>query len=236
MISAKLVMRILALAALALWPFRASAGPPALIDHIILGVSDLDAGIEEFERRTGVRPAYGGKHPTGTHNALVSLGDGTYLEIIAVQPGVSAPPGFSELAAFKSLTPIGWAVSASDIGQLRSRLATAGVELTDARQGSRTTPSGATLRWHTLGLKDQVREAPFFIVWSPDSPHPSSSSPPGCSLARWSIAGPNDRLLERLRNTLQLPISIATAPSPALHLTLTCPSGSASFASPTQRP
>jgi hypothetical protein len=59
------------------------AAPTVHIDHILLGIDDLDRGMDLFEQRSGVRPVQGGKHPGGTHNALVSLGDGTYLEIIA---------------------------------------------------------------------------------------------------------------------------------------------------------
>ncbi|MGC1905543.1 MAG: VOC family protein, partial [Candidatus Acidiferrum sp.] len=36
---------------------------PILLDHILLGSSDLDDGIAFVERRTGVRAAFGGVHP-----------------------------------------------------------------------------------------------------------------------------------------------------------------------------
>jgi Glyoxalase-like domain len=58
------------------------------LDHILLGVPDLDAGVTAFEQATGVTPLRGGKRPSrGTENALVSLGNGSYLEIIAPQRG-----------------------------------------------------------------------------------------------------------------------------------------------------
>ena len=39
----------------------AAATPPAQIDHIMLGIDDLDRGVQAFEEATGVKPVYGGQ-------------------------------------------------------------------------------------------------------------------------------------------------------------------------------
>ena len=45
------------------------------IDHLVLGVSSLAAGIAHVEGLNGVAPVPGGAHPgLGTHNALLSPG------------------------------------------------------------------------------------------------------------------------------------------------------------------
>jgi hypothetical protein len=207
----------------------AAAPPPAQIDHILLGIDDLDRGVQQFEESTGVKPVYGGKHPRGTHNALVSLGDGTYVEIIAVQKGVTPPEDFTGLAQVHTLTPIGWAVSSKDSAQLRSRLKAAGMGVTEAAPGSRTTPAGKTLSWQTFGLKDNFEEAPFFIVWSAQTAHPSTTSPTGCKLQQWRIAGPHQKNLEQLRRALDLHVDIADAKATAMRLALTCPKGPVRF-------
>jgi hypothetical protein len=62
-------------------------------DHLVLAVRDLEVGTAWLEDRLGVAMAPGGKHVRmGTHNRLLGLGDGFYLELIAVDPD-AAPPG-----------------------------------------------------------------------------------------------------------------------------------------------
>jgi hypothetical protein len=57
------------------------------LDHLVYGVQHLERGIDQFHRLTGVEPAIGGQHKgLGTHNAIFSLGDNTYFEIIAPDP------------------------------------------------------------------------------------------------------------------------------------------------------
>jgi glyoxalase-like protein len=207
----------------------AAAPPPAQIDHILLGIDDLDRGVKAFEEATGVKPVYGGKHPRGTHNALVSLGDGTYLELISVQKGVKIPEDFAGIDRLHALTPIGWAVSSQDSAQLRSRLEAAGMAVTDPAPGSRITPAGKTLSWQTFNLKDNFEEAPFFIVWSAQTAHPSTTSPGGCKLQQWRIAGPHQKNLEQLRRTLELRVDVAEAKATAMRLALSCPKGAVTF-------
>ena len=69
----------------------AVSGDLSRIDHVILGTNDLQKGIVELERLTGVRAVFGGAHPgRGTQNALIALGGEHYLEILAPNPEDSA--------------------------------------------------------------------------------------------------------------------------------------------------
>src|SRR5437660_2601793 len=89
---------------------------PTDLDHILLGVSDLDRGIAWLEERSGVRAVFGGVHPgRGTRNALLSLGPRRYLEIIAPdtqQAGSAASrePWAARLNAMQEPRLIDWAV------------------------------------------------------------------------------------------------------------------------------
>lgn len=134
------------------------------IDHVMLGARNLDSAVSEFEKATGVHPIPGGTHPSGTQNALISLGRGTYLELIAPQPEAKPSQFISGLAKLNKLTPIGWGVSSADPQVIRDRLLKNGFSLTNPEAGSRFTPSGATLRWETFELKDNVPELRFLLA------------------------------------------------------------------------
>ena len=78
----------------------AAATSLATLDHLVVAAATLADGIEYFAEVAGVAPQPGGKHVAmGTHNALVRLSEGTFLEIIAIDPeGVKpARPRWFEL-------------------------------------------------------------------------------------------------------------------------------------------
>ncbi|MFI5179795.1 MAG: VOC family protein [Thermoanaerobaculia bacterium] len=198
----------------------------------MVGVADLTAGSVYLSTRLGVDPAYGGKHPSGTHNTLLSLGLGTYLELIAPQPGAAPTAFLSRLSALSHPKPIAWAVSGEDLALLRQRLTQAGFHLTNPEPGSRKTPNGTTLRWQTFALSPEIPGAPFFIVWSKSSYHPSTTSPSGCSLGRLSVSSPDAQALTRLAAALGLALDIVAAETFGMTLTLKCPAGEVTLTNP----
>jgi hypothetical protein len=197
----------------------------ARIDHILVGAADLDSARTWLAKAAGVDPVYGGKHPTGTHNALLSLGQGTYLELIAPQPGTPPRSPYGDFTGLTTPQPIGFAVAGGAIEPLRRRLEAAGFALTAPEAGSRVTPAGATLRWQTFGVAREFAQAPFFIVWSADTPHPSTTSPAGCTLRRRGLGGPAHAELEGLRAARDRANDVSPAAKPSFEVELDCPAG-----------
>ncbi len=61
------------------------------LDHLTVIAPSLMDGVAHVRACLGIDVPYGRVHPDmGTHNHLLRLGDGVYLEVIAVNPG--APP------------------------------------------------------------------------------------------------------------------------------------------------
>src|SRR5215212_2993476 len=120
-----LIMTMAILSGCASEPSPQNGVTPAHVDHVIVGVSNLDSGIPTLERLTGVRPIVGGAHPgQGTRNALLSLGDGTYLELYAPNPAEPVRSSeVRELRGLAGLKPLGWAIAFDDAEAVRSALA-----------------------------------------------------------------------------------------------------------------
>jgi glyoxalase-like protein len=195
---------------------------PSLLDHILLGCSDLDRGIAFVEKRTGVRAAFGGVHPgRGTQNALLSLGTRRYLEIIAPDPKQAGVQQFSVITKLMEPRLIGWAAHQDNLEVFAALLRDEGIEFEGPRPGSRQRPDGKVLHWKALTLKDDRGGLlPFFIEWSKDSVHPSADAPKGCTLQRFEATTPETEGVLVAARRVHLDLSVAKADNPQLRATI----------------
>ena len=217
----------LAVAPRALW---AALDVPSLLDHILLGCSNLEQGVAFVEQRTGIKAAFGGVHPgRGTQNALLSLVEPRYLEIIAPDPAQARvePRAQAQVTRLKSLAAprlIGWAVHPGKLESLAHKLQDAGILAVGPTPGSRQRSDGRLLKWQALNLSsDRKGILPFFIEWSSDSVHPSIDSPAGCRLERFSITTPDVRELSAVFRKLGVEVEIEAGRMPELRARISSP-------------
>jgi glyoxalase-like protein len=202
------------------------------VDHLLLGVPDLEAGMKWFEEKTGVRPVAGGSHPgRGTRNALISLGGRHYLEIIAPDPAQTEVE--NELAAsLKKLTAprlVTWAAASTDLAATISRLDAEKVAHSPAAPGSRKRSDGRVLAWQTVGIQSELGEMlPFFIDWG-TTVHPSVDAPAGARLLALTFRHPKPEALTAELARLGIAAEVKQSDQPGLSARIETPRGPISF-------
>src|SRR5262245_33329501 len=96
-----------------------------VLDHVTIGCASLAQGVAYLRQQLGVEIPQGGQHPRmGTHNRLMQIGDGVYLELIAIDPD-APPPGrrrwyaldepWQQARIAERPRPIAWIARSADI-------------------------------------------------------------------------------------------------------------------------
>jgi catechol 2,3-dioxygenase-like lactoylglutathione lyase family enzyme len=135
------------------------------IDHVIYGTADLDAAEAWFATTAGLTAVPGGAHDgLGTHNRIVPLGDGSYIELLAVadpEMASRSPIGAAVQAGIaKGDGFLGWALAIPDVSAVCER--TGASVSTVGRQGMTARLVGLSESLSNPGL-------PFFIERPPRS-------------------------------------------------------------------
>ncbi len=138
------------------------------IDHVTVAGSSLNkmqAGLSAL----GIETLYGGPHSNhATEMALVSFPDGSYLELIALQP--KADPQAVERHEWAGFMkgeagPCAWAAREKDLAGEVQRLKAAGVAVSAPVKSGRQRPDGVRLEWETSEIGAGIRGTffPFLI-------------------------------------------------------------------------
>ena len=140
------------------------------VDHVTVAGRDLAALSKAFAA-IGITAEYGGKHTNGTTEmAIASFPDGSYLELIAAQPGASAASHDWGRFIEKDAGACAWAVSVADIRAEAERLRKAGIQIHPA-PGGRTRPDGKALAWTSAGVGPGPHGSFFPFLIQDDTPH-----------------------------------------------------------------
>ena len=205
------------------------------LDHLLWQERDLREGEARFAELTGVTAVYGGPHAEGgTHNSLLSLGGGRYLELISPNPERpehlnsehSGTGGLLENVPPDAAPGLfTFAVKAADLNLVGQSAQTSGLEVL-RQSGGRTTPGGETLTWETLNVSNHEFGGfvPFFIRWG-EVVHPSETAPRGCELLEFGVSHPRHQKLSELYAALQVAGTVFETEQPRLRAVLQTPKG-----------
>jgi hypothetical protein len=207
------------------------------IDHFMFAAPDLAVTTADIEERTGVRPTPGGRHAgQGTHNMLLSLGTGRYLELIAPDPSQDQIGNFgARLAKLAAPTMLMFGIRTGDIEATYAHASALGLSAL-APNGkpnigpvimNRALPAGGVLTWRLLLLGADAFElgVPFYIQWE-EGPHPSESSAAGCTLKKFWVEHPNASALGKLYSALSIDVDVVPCSgAPRLNLSINTPKG-----------
>jgi hypothetical protein len=213
---------------------------PHPLDHVMLAAPDLEAATAEFERRTGVRPSEGGRHPgQGSRNVLAALGGESYLEIIGPDLAQDRVNNFGEvLSRLAAPALLKYALQTNDIDLTHARavalglwpLSSGGARASGPFPMSRALPSGELLTWRLLLLGSDKYDGslPFFIQWD-SAPHPSQTAARGCTLERFWVEHPDAAGLAELYSGLGVAVDVVETAQPGLRLAIATPKGRVLF-------
>lgn len=159
------------------------------LDHLAVSGETLEAGRAHVEDALGVTLQPGGQHAYfGTHNLLLGLEDGLYLEVITVDPSAPDPdyPRWFDLDRFAGAPRItNWICRAQDLDAAVSAYPEAGQPVSLSR---------GDLRWRmavpNTGILPFGGIFPALMQWSGDA-HPADRlKASGCRLLRLTLSHP----------------------------------------------
>jgi hypothetical protein len=201
----------------------------AALDHLTVAALTLEQGIVHIRRALGVTIPPGGAHPLmGTHNHLMQLGDGIFLELIAPDPAVTPQrtrwfglddPGMRARLQ-NSPQLINWVVRIPDLGRAPDGAVSEAVRVTRGE-----------LSWLISVARDGSMPFdgayPTLIEWPP-GPHPSSRMADlGCRFEQLRMVHPEAARLSNAINSVihDDRIAVSTGDAVQIRATIRTPGG-----------
>jgi catechol 2,3-dioxygenase-like lactoylglutathione lyase family enzyme len=210
--------------------------PPACeLDHIVIAAQNLDAGVRFIRDKLGVDIPPGGRHESmGTHNHVMRLGRGSFLEVIAIDPAASAPgrPRWFDLDDPAMAAPlregprlVAWVIRTTDI--------VAAVNAAAISLGTITPLRRDALSWRLTVPDDGHMPGggtiPHIIEWDAGLRPWEQMADLGCSLAALTLADPDGDWLNEVLRSLgaeALPsVKVVEGGPPRLSAKIVTPSG-----------
>jgi len=131
------------------------------VDHVVVAVRDLEQAMRDYAA-LGFSVVPGGRHAVGTHNALVALADGAYIELIAFHERNPEHRWWTALERGGGL--VDYCLQTDDLAGDAAAFRRAGVAMSEPKPSVRTRPDGFDVRW-VLAIAPSLQRgvAPFLI-------------------------------------------------------------------------
>src|SRR5581483_883291 len=157
------------------------------LDHIIIGVNDLERATRIFQQDLGLAVSGGGIHPTGgTANRIIVIGD-TYLELITVRNRAEAQQSMLDRLA-KGDGYLNFVLASNDIYADSKAMVERGISIIGPNAGELRSADGRWRGWVRTDVErpDLTQHYPFIIQhdstgeerrrrlagWTPPPQHP----------------------------------------------------------------
>ena len=114
------------------------------IDHFVVVVPELEAAIRDYTA-AGFTVVRGGRHNIGTHNALIALADGSYIELIAFLTPVTGHPWYAAMQQAGGI--VDFCMQTDDLAADAAAMRAVGVPMSDPTAMTRDRPDGYRLSW-----------------------------------------------------------------------------------------
>ncbi len=151
------------------------------IDHIIIGVQNLEKAALQFSQKLGLAVSGGGLHPTGgTANRIIVIGD-TYLELMAIyNPEEAQQSLLDRLANHEGY--LNFVLASNDIEADSTAIIKRGIQILGPTPGSLRALDGRTRGWSRTNIErpDLAQRYPFIIQ------HDSTGEDRRFRLAGWT--------------------------------------------------
>lgn len=198
------------------------------LDHMLWAVPDLDEGCEQFAAATGVLPGNGGSHDGfGTRNALASLGDQIYFEVISIDPAqTNFKRRAQQIADLQAPILQTFGIRGTGLIEYRDTARKLGLNASDPVHMSRMRDDGVKIEWQSIYIDDPVWGGmlPFLIDWM-GSQHPCETTPQGLEFNSFTALHPRSDDLRALYDALGIRVPVRQAIAPGFLLEMQAQSG-----------
>ncbi len=177
------------------------------LDHIAVACTDLAEGNAWVEELLGVQLQQGGQHARyGTHNTLLGLADGLYLEVIAIDPDAVPEAGHSWFGLDHFAGPprlANWICQTDSFDALPVEAGLPRALTRGDLSWQITVPDDGTLPFGGA--------YPTLIQWAAGTLHPADRlAPSGCRLVSFEVAHPQAEDIRAMIDLADDRVTLAT--------------------------